>query len=142
MIDPMTSNVAVHATEQAAVHPEAGGPGGADQADQTRFEAALNGPAESTTGDAPTAVQNDPTVRDGATLGEALLDQIEALKDRCDAARDGIKQRLAAIQDGEFTAADVIRLQQDLAAFNLQATFAGKVTEEVNQGIQTMMKSQ
>ena len=138
MIEPITSHVAGQGIELAANTAESQGPDAAQPEDVARFESALNQPPETTiiSNNIPPAASGD------ASLGNAILDQIEATKAGLDAARNGINQRLAAAQDGNISVADIIQLQRDLTEFNLQATFASKVTEEVNQGIQTMMKSQ
>ncbi len=155
MVDPITSQVGQQAANHAAQGETSTPKGEANTHGQERFEAAMNQPVEQTNAEqqvAPTqqidqASQQNMQTADleevsAPTLGEAILDGVQRMKQTRDTRAARIESQLTENTGHELTMQECMKLQFEVMQMSLEQDMTSKIADKTSQGVQTLFKNQ
>ncbi|HPC03596.1 MAG TPA: EscI/YscI/HrpB family type III secretion system inner rod protein [Syntrophales bacterium] len=140
------TSVAERIAGDAVPSPErAGGPRAPGAGDEVLFREVLNG-----NGDTPVFALGEPrggTVKAGAAglsggLGEAILQGIENVSRSQAGQIERINGMVAGAGEEPLSPAELMRLQYEVMMLAFEQELAARVVDKVDQGIQTLFKTQ
>ena len=140
MVDPIVNRAAQPAAEQGAQQ----GPQHQRQVsseEQTQFEDALNRPADGTEGQSAEVTQTQAgDAATGQSYGDALVQQIQDVKQNYDVQSQRIQDELGkAAEGGDLSPADLLKAQLDVAKMTMEMDLVAKGGDKVSTDVQTLM---
>jgi type III secretion system YscI/HrpB-like protein len=88
------------------------------------------------------AIQGTQAAGDSKTVGDAILQGLEKMRETQDARIQNIEQTLDAAGDKPMNIQDSMKLQYDLMQMNLEQELTSKTADKTTQGVQTLFKNQ